>query len=154
MGNLANWKQKDIEISEGGFMQFPDGWHAFIITSATVIISQLDGSDQVQIDLTAMTGTMEGKTKKIWLNIFSENQQVRDIANSQLKQIAEAVGIQDMNDTSELENKGVDIELKTKGKYQNINGVRAQGRNSGSNSVASNTQSTDDFDSPLPDAFK
>ena len=124
MGNLSGWDQANVEVQDSMFAEFPDGWHNFLISASEMVRSTMDGTNQVLVDFTAIGGKMDGQTKKVWFSINSDNETVARIANSQLKQVAEAVGVMDMQDTAELLNKTVDIKLYTKGKYQNIGEVR------------------------------
>ena len=147
MAKLNNWNQEEVEIQEGGFSNWEDGWYSLIITGADITIDK-DGQDQVELTICAMTGKYEGKNRKLWLSIGSMNADVQRIAKSQLKQIAEACGINSLEDTDELNNKSLDIKFYTNKKgYQNIGEIRT------TEFSGSGAAKQDSFESDLPDAF-
>ena len=115
----VNWNQSEIEVQDS-FVSLSDGWHDVMITGTDVVESDYDHKDQVVIDFTSVSGASEGQSKKVWLSLYSDNETVARIANQHLKQISESVGIDDLQDTCELENKTLRIKLYTKGKYQNL----------------------------------
>ncbi len=118
-----NWNQSEVDTS-GGYAEIPDGWHEFLITRCDVLTSKNTGEDQVEMDATVMSRQANGQSKRFWISIYSDNEQVRDIAQQLLARIAEACGITDLKDTTELENKsfkGKLVTKKSKGKdYQNM----------------------------------
>lgn len=143
-----NWKQQDHEVQESMFKDFPDGWYNFIITSCDCMTSQTTGEDQIEMDMTVMNGPMEGQSKRFWLSIYSANEVVNSIANSQFRQICEACGIVDLGDTDELLNKPVDMKLYTSKKgYQNIGEIKAA-------NGSSTTMNSKPAGNGLPSAFQ
>ena len=158
MALITGFKQKEVEVQESMFKEFTDGWYDMTITSADVTHSDHDGLDQVVIDFTAGSGDMQGKTKKVWLSINSANEVVARIANSQLVQIAEACGIEELADTDELVGKDLGLKLYTNKKgYQNMGEVKPSGSKSnayermGAPAIKQATTPPPAFDDDIPD---
>lgn len=114
--------------SERSFELLPLGWYNAQITESEIV--PLSSGKGQALKLTFEVLTDGYRNRKVWarLNIrHSESPEAERIANEQLRELCESIGIVRMQDTVELHNKPVQIRVKIRedktGKYDPSNEV-------------------------------
>lgn len=153
MGDLVGYNQTEVEEYNGSYREISDGTHSVMITDARVVVSQRDGTDQLEIDFTAIGGDSDGVTQRFWLGFGSEHADIKRISMQQMKGIATACGIV-ATDAADFINQKLDIKF-----YTNKKGYKSLGDFSaftgGKGNVARKPNISDDapFDDDLPAGF-
>lgn len=92
----------------------PNSWYGMVISNTDVINTKGGAGAYLSIEHTVLESMHpEHKGRKVWnnLNLWHNNPQVVAIAQSQLKSIADAVGVGEFNETSVLHDKPIAVKV-------------------------------------------
>jgi hypothetical protein len=114
--------QKEVNL-ENNFTKdsIPDGKYDCMIASAKDV--QFDKGEAVVFNFVIGSGEHQGKTYEGFFAVHSVNDMQQEIARRMVVELGVACGIAqgDFQDTDQVLNKRITINLKTKKGYQNIN---------------------------------
>lgn len=134
-----NFDTNSVEKRDNNYELLPAGWYTAQVSESA--INQLKSGNGQALKLTFDVLSDTGRGRKVWaqLNIQHTNPKTETIAQQQLRELCEAVGIVRMTDTVELHNKPVQIRVKIRKsedpQYEDSNeiaGFKAAGQGTGS----------------------
>lgn len=126
---MANFSfdTNSVEKRESNYELLPAGWYtAQVVESA---VAPLRSGNGEAIKLTFEVLSDGHRNRKVWanLNVRHTNPEAERIAQQQLRELCDSVGVVRFNDTSELHYKPVQIRVKirkdTTGQYEDQNEV-------------------------------
>ena len=116
-----------VEKRESNYELLPAGWYtAQVVESA---LNDLKSGNGRAIKLTFQVLSDQFRGRKVWmqLNVRHNNPQTETIAQQQLRELCEAIGLPRMTDTTQLHNRPMQIRVKVRkddsGKYEDQNEV-------------------------------
>lgn len=110
MASLVGFDASQVPEQES-FSALPEGQYVVIITASEMKPTKNGQGQYLQFVLEVLDGPSKGR--KVWarLNLMNQNQTAVDIAQRELAAICRAVGVIKPNDSAELHNKPLMIEL-------------------------------------------
>lgn len=116
-----------VEKRESNYELLPAGWYAAQVTESEVVPLKSGNGSALKLTFEVIS---EGfRNRKLWarLNVRHNNQEAERIAQQQLRELCEAIGLARFNDTAELHYKPVQIKVKVRkddtGQYEDQNEV-------------------------------
>ena len=122
MASLSGFDASQVPEQQE-FSAIPEGQYVVIATASEEKVTKAGTGKYLQITFEVLDGPFKGR--KLWarLNLWSPNQTAKDIAQRELGAICRAVGVIRPNDSAELHNKplvvNVGVELDTTKNRQN-----------------------------------
>jgi len=107
-----NFNTGSVEKRENNYELLPAGW--YIAQASESDIVALNSGNGQALKLTFDILSDQGRGRKVWsrLNIQHTNPKAETIAQQQLRELCDSIGIVQMQDTVELHNKPVQIRVK------------------------------------------
>ena len=133
MGNLAHFfggKAFDTDRDDAatGFDPLPPGWYPVTVDAAEIKANKAGNGKGVKVELTIVGDKFANRKLFPWINIENPNQTCVDIGFKELAALGLACGFLQINDTSELVGKAIQVRVKiepAKGDYEACNRVTA-----------------------------
>jgi hypothetical protein len=99
---------------ENNYELLPAGWYVAQITFSEIVDLKSGNGKAIKLTFEVLSEGYRGR--KIWaqLNVRHNNQQAEQIAQQQLRELCDSLGIVRMNDTAELHNKPIQIKVKVR----------------------------------------
>jgi hypothetical protein len=99
---------------ENNYELLPAGWYVAQITFSEIVALKSGNGQAIKLTFDVLSEGYRGR--KIWaqLNVRHNNQQAEQIAQQQLRELCDSLGIVRMNDTAELHNKPIQIRVKVR----------------------------------------
>jgi len=99
---------------ENNYELLPAGWYVAQITDSDIVALKSGNGQAIKLTFEVLSDGYRGR--KIWaqLNVRHNNQQAEQIAQQQLRELCDSLGIVRMNDTAELHNKPIQIKVKVR----------------------------------------
>jgi hypothetical protein len=101
---LINFNAANVE-TQSNFDPIPNGWYNTMITESEMKPTQAGTGHYLQCQLKVIDGDFANRVLFLRLNLDNPNKTAVEIAYSQLATICKAVGLVQVNDSSELHNK-------------------------------------------------
>ena len=103
-----------VEKRESNYELLPAGWYVAQVTESDIVALKSGHGQAIKLTFEVLSEGYRGR--KIWsqLNIRHTNQQAEQIAQQQLRELCDSIGIVRMQDTAELHNKPVQIKVKVR----------------------------------------
>lgn len=103
-----------VEKRENNFELLPAGWYTAQVTESNIAPIKSGTGTMLKLTFTVLQQGYNGR--KVWgqLCVRHENPKTEKIANEQLRELCESVGLVNMQDTVELHNKPVQIKVKVR----------------------------------------
>lgn len=117
----------NVEKRENNYELLPAGWYTAQVTESELVPLNTGNGTSLKLTFTILQQGYNGR--KVWarLNVRHTNPDTERIANQQLRELCESVGVMALQDTVELHNKPVQIRVKIRedkeGKYEPQNDV-------------------------------
>lgn len=110
---LLNFNAAEVDPAQS-FDPIPPGWYTAQITDSSMQQTKAGNGEYLKLEFTLMGGDQDGR--KVWtnLNLDNPNPKAVEIAYQKLSAVAHAVGVMQVQDSSELHNKPLDIEISVK----------------------------------------
>ena len=101
-----------VEKRENNYELLPAGWYTAQISASEIRDMKSGNGQALKLTFDVLSEGYRGR--KIWvqLNIRHTNPKAQTIAQQQLRELCEAIGLARFNDTTELHNKPVGIKVK------------------------------------------
>ena len=118
-----------VEKRENSYELLPAGWYMAQVTESDVVQIKSGNGQALKLTFEVLSPGYRGR--KVWarLNVRHTNPTAETIAQQQLRDLCESVGIARFSDTTQLHNKPVQIKLKIRkdetGQYEDQNEVTA-----------------------------
>lgn len=116
-----------VEKRESQYELLPAGWYTAQVTDSEIVTLRTGNGQAIKLTFDILSEGYRGR--KVWarLNVRHTNQDAERIAQQQLRELCESVGIARFNDTVELHNKPVQVKIKIRkddtGQYEDQNDV-------------------------------
>jgi hypothetical protein len=116
-----------VEPRENNFEVLPAGTYAAQVVESEIVPLKSGNGDALKLTLEILSEGFRGR--KVWsrLNVRHTNRQAEQIAQQQLRELTESVGMSRFSDTAELHNKPMQVRLKVRkddsGQYEPQNEV-------------------------------
>lgn len=116
-----------VEKRESNYELLPAGWYTAQVTESEIVTLKTGNGQAIKLTFTILSDNYRGR--KVWarLNVRHTNPKAETVAQQQLRELCESIGLARMNDTVELHNKPVDIKIKIRkdetGQYEDQNDV-------------------------------
>lgn len=116
-----------VEKRESNYELLPAGWYTAQVTESEIVTLKTGNGQAIKLTFTILSDNYRGR--KVWtrLNVRHTNPKAETVAQQQLRELCESIGLARMNDTVELHNKPVDIKVKIRkdetGQYEDQNEV-------------------------------
>ena len=116
-----------VEKRENSYELLPAGWYTAQVTESEIVPLKSGNGKALKLTIEVLQDGYRGR--KVWarLNVRHTNQQAESIAQQQLRELCESIGLARFRDTSELHNKPMQIKVKVRkdetGQYEDQNEV-------------------------------
>ncbi len=109
-----NFDTNTVEKRESNFDLLPAGWYTAQVTESDIVALKSGNGRAVKLTFEILQDGY--RNRKVWaqLNVQHTNPQAEQIAQQQLRELCDSIGIVRMNDTVELHNKPVQIKVKVR----------------------------------------
>lgn len=99
---------------ENNYELLPAGWYVAQITDSEIVDLKSGNGKAIKLTFDVLSEGYRGR--KIWaqLNVRHNKQRAEQIAQQQLRELCDSLGIVRMNDTAELHNKPIQIKVKVR----------------------------------------
>lgn len=107
-----NFNTGSVEKRENSYELLPPGWYIAQVSESDIV--PLNSGNGQALKMTFDILSEQGRGRKVWarLNIQHTNPKAETIAQQQLRELCDSIGIVQMQDTVELHNKPVQIRVK------------------------------------------
>jgi hypothetical protein len=122
-----NFDTNNVEKRENNYELLPAGWYTAQVTESEIV--NLNSGNGKALKLTIEVLTDGYRNRKVWarLNVQHTNPKAETIAQQQLRELCDSIGVVRMQDTVELHNKPMQIRVKIRkddtGQYEDQNEV-------------------------------
>ena len=116
-----------VEKRENNYELLPAGWHTAQVTESEIV--NLNSGNGQALKLTFEVLSDGYRNRKLWarLNVRHNNPKTEQIAQQQLRELCDSIGVVRMQDTVELHNKPVQVKVKIRkddtGQYEDQNEI-------------------------------
>lgn len=116
-----------VEKRDSQYELLPAGWYTAQVTDSEIVTLRTGNGQAIKLTFDILSEGYRGR--KIWarLNVRHTNPQAETIAQQQLRELCDSIGLARFNDTVELHNKPVQIKIKIRkddtGQYEDQNDV-------------------------------
>lgn len=123
-----------VEKRENNYELLPAGWYVAQVTESDIVSLKSGNGKAIKLTFEVLSDGHRGR--KLWaqLNVQHTNPKAETIAQQQLRELCDAIGVVRMGDTVELHNKPVQVKVKIRkdenGQYEDqndISGFKAAG---------------------------
>jgi hypothetical protein len=122
-----NFDTNTVEKRENNYELLPAGWYTAQVVDSEIV--NLNSGNGQAIKLTFEVLSDGYRNRKVWarLNVRHTNPKAETIAQQQLRELCDSIGVVRMQDTVELHNKPVQIRVKIRkddtGQYEDQNEI-------------------------------
>lgn len=108
-----NFNAAEVDPAQS-FDAIPAGWQTAQITDSSMHPTKAGDGEYLKLEFTILGGDYDGR--KVWTNLNLENPNPKavEIAYQKLSAIAHAVGVLQVEDSSELHHKPLDIDISVR----------------------------------------
>lgn len=116
-----------VEKRESNYELLPAGWYTAQVTESEIV--NLNSGNGQALKLTLEVLSDGYRNRKLWarLNVRHNNPTAEKIAQQQLRELCDSIGVVRMQDTGELHNKPVQVKVKIRkddsGQYEDQNEI-------------------------------
>lgn len=116
-----------VEKRENNYELLPAGWYVAQVSESDIVSLKSGNGQAIKLTFDVLSEGYRGR--KVWsqLNVRHNNPKTEQIAQQQLRELCDSIGIVRMSDTIELHNKPVQIKVKIRkdesGQYEDQNEV-------------------------------
>jgi hypothetical protein len=122
-----NFDTNSVEKRENNYELLPAGWYTAQVTESEIVRLNSGNGSALKLTIEVLQDGYRGR--KVWarLNVQHSNPKAEQIAQQQLRELCDSIGVVRMQDTVELHNKPVSVKLKIRkddtGQYEDQNEV-------------------------------
>lgn len=116
-----------VEKRENNYELLPAGWYAAQVIESDIVNLKSGNGQAIKLTFEVLSDGYRGR--KVWsqLNIRHTNPKAETIAQQQLRELCDSIGVVRMQDTAELHNKPMQVKVKIRkdetGQYEDQNEV-------------------------------
>jgi hypothetical protein len=122
-----NFDTNSVEKRENSYELLPAGWYTAQVTESEIVKLNSGNGSALKLTIEVLQDGYRGR--KVWarLNVQHSNPKAEQIAQQQLRELCDSIGVVRMQDTVELHNKPVSVKVKIRkddtGNYEDQNEV-------------------------------
>lgn len=122
-----NFDTNSVEKRESNYELLPAGWYTAQVTESEIVRLNSGNGSALKLTIEVLQDGYRGR--KVWarLNVQHSNPKAETIAQQQLRELCDSIGVVRMQDTVELHNKPMAVKLKIRkddtGQYEDQNEV-------------------------------
>jgi hypothetical protein len=122
-----NFDTNSVEKRESNYELLPAGWYTAQVTESEIVRLNSGNGSALKLTIEVLQDGYRGR--KVWarLNVQHSNPKAEQIAQQQLRELCDSIGVVRMQDTVELHNKPFSVKLKIRkdesGQYEDQNEV-------------------------------
>lgn len=122
-----NFDTNSVEKRENNYELLPAGWYTAQVTESEIVRLNSGNGSALKLTIEVLQDGYRGR--KVWarLNVQHTNPKAETIAQQQLRELCDSIGVVRMQDTVELHNKPFSVKLKIRkddtGQYEDQNEV-------------------------------
>lgn len=122
-----NFDTNSVEKRENNYELLPAGWYTAQVTESEIVRLNSGNGSALKLTIEVLQDGYRGR--KVWarLNVQHSNPKAETIAQQQLRELCDSIGVVRMQDTVELHNKPFSVKLKIRkddtGQYEDQNEV-------------------------------
>lgn len=122
-----NFDTNSVEKRENNYELLPAGWYTAQVTESEIVRLNSGNGSALKLTIEVLQDGYRGR--KVWarLNVQHSNPKAEQIAQQQLRELCDSIGVVRMQDTVELHNKPFSVKLKIRkddtGQYEDQNEV-------------------------------
>lgn len=125
-----SFETESVEKRENNYTLLPPGWYTAQVVESDIVPLKRDPNGRaLKLTIQILSEGYQGRKVFSQLNVRHSNPQTERIAQQQLRELCESIGISRMTDTSDLHNKPMQIKVKIRkddsGQYEDQNEVVA-----------------------------
>jgi len=124
-----NFDPNSVEKRDNVFELLPAGWYDAQVVESDINFLKTGNGQCLKLTFEVLTEGFRGRKVWVRLNVQHNNPTAEKIAQQQLRELCEAVGVGRMTDTSQLHNKPVSVKVKIRtdqtGQYEPQNEINA-----------------------------
>lgn len=109
-----NFDTNTVEKRENNYELLPAGWYTAQVIESDIVALKSGNGRAVKLTLEVLQDGYRGRRVWAQLNVQHNNPQAEQIAQQQLRELCDSIGIVRMQDTVELHNKPVQIKVKVR----------------------------------------
>lgn len=116
-----------VEKRESNYELLPAGWYPAQAVESEIVPLKSGNGSALKITFEVLADVYRGRKLWVRLNVRHSNPQAEHIAQQQLRELCDSIGLARFNDTSELHYKPVQVKVKIRkddtGQYEDQNEV-------------------------------
>ena len=116
-----------VEKRESNYELLPAGWYTAQATESEIVPLKSGNGHALKLTFEVLAEAYRGRKLWVRLNVRHSNPQAEQIAQQQLRELCESIGLARFGDTSELHYKPVQVKVKIRkddtGQYEDQNEV-------------------------------
>lgn len=122
-----NFDTNSVEKRESNYELLPAGWYTAQVTESEIVRLNSGNGSALKLTIEVLQDGYRGR--KVWarLNVQHSNPKAETIAQQQLRELCDSIGVVRMQDTTELHNKPMCVKVKIRkddsGQYEDQNEV-------------------------------
>jgi hypothetical protein len=122
-----NFDTNSVEKRESNYELLPAGWYTAQVTESEIVKLNSGNGSALKLTIEVLQDGYRGR--KVWarLNVQHSNPKAETIAQQQLRELCDSIGVVRMQDTTELHNKPMCVKVKIRkddtGNYEDQNEV-------------------------------
>jgi hypothetical protein len=122
-----NFDTNSVEKRESNYELLPAGWYTAQVTESEIVKLNSGNGSALKLTIEVLQDGYRGR--KVWarLNVQHSNPKAETIAQQQLRELCDSIGVVRMQDTTELHNKPMCVKVKIRkddtGQYEDQNEV-------------------------------
>lgn len=122
-----NFDTHSVEKRENNYELLPAGWYTAQVTESEIVKLNSGNGSALKLTIEVLQDGYRGR--KVWarLNVQHSNPKAETIAQQQLRELCDSIGVVRMQDTVELHNKPFSVKVKIRkddtGQYEDQNEV-------------------------------
>jgi hypothetical protein len=117
----------NVDKRESNYELLPAGWYTAQAVESEIVPLKSGNGQAIKLTFEVLSNGYRGRKLWVRLNVRHTNPEAERIAQQQLRELCEAIGLARFNDTVELHNKPVQVKVKVRkddtGQYEDQNDV-------------------------------
>lgn len=122
-----NFDTNSVEKRENNYELLPAGFYTAQVSDSDIVDLKSGNGQAIKLEFTVLSEGYRGRKVFVRLNVRHTNPKAETIAQQQLRELCDAIGVVRMQDTTELHNKPVQINVKIRkddtGQYSDQNEI-------------------------------
>ena len=112
--------------SQNNFDPIPEGWYTAQVTESSIVETKAGTGKYLKLQFQIIAPTNAGRTVFMNLNLWNSNEKAVEIANGQMKQLLDCIGLGPISDSAQIHGRPVNIKvvIETRDNYAPQNQIK------------------------------